>query len=296
VVPIDGTGLRGGLLRRLAGLLPRDVRHMLALLPPRLDTDAPPLPAVIPPQGERRFRVAFLAGCVGQVLFQPANWATVRVLAANGCEVFIPPGQGCCGALHLHSGAVETARRLARRNVDAFDLDGVDAIITNAAGCGSTLKEYGQLLAGDPVYEERAARFARRVRDVTEFLAAIDLVPPTRPVRRVVAYHDACHLAHGQGVRVEPRRLLAAIPELKLVELRDSDHCCGSAGLYNILQPEMAARLLDKKMAAIRETGADTVAAGNPGCVMQIAKGVREQGLAIDVRHPVELLAEAYGL
>lgn len=286
----------GGLLRRLAGLLPRDVRHMLALLPPRLDTDAPPLPAVIPPQGERRFRVAFLAGCVGQVLFQPANWATVRVLAANGCEVFIPPGQGCCGALHLHSGAVETARRLARRNVDAFDLDGVDAIITNAAGCGSTLKEYGQLLAGDPVYEERAARFARRVRDVTEFLAAIDLVPPTRPVRRVVAYHDACHLAHGQGVRVEPRRLLAAIPELKLVELRDSDHCCGSAGLYNILQPEMAARLLDKKMAAIRETGADTVAAGNPGCVMQIAKGVREQGLAIDVRHPVELLAEAYGL
>jgi len=286
----------GGLLRRLAGLLPRDVRHMLALLPPRLDTDAPPLPAVIPPQGERRFRVAFLAGCVGQVLFQPANWATVRVLAANGCEVFIPAGQGCCGALHLHSGAVETARRLARRNVDAFDLDGVDAIITNAAGCGSTLKEYGQLLAGDPVYEERAARFARRVRDVTEFLAAIDLVPPTRPVRRVVAYHDACHLAHGQGVRVEPRRLLAAIPELKLVELRDSDHCCGSAGLYNILQPEMAARLLDKKMAAIRETGADTVAAGNPGCVMQIAKGVREQGLAIDVRHPVELLAEAYGL
>jgi len=284
----------GGLLRRLQGVLPADVRHMLALLPPDW-RPAPPLPEVIPAQGERRYRVALLTGCVGQVLFQHTNWATAHVLAANGCEVLVPRDQVCCGALHAHSGSPDAARQFARRNLDAFDLDGVDAVITNAAGCGSTLKEYGRLLAQDPHDAARAGRFASRVRDVSEFLAAIELVPPPHPVQRVVAYHDACHLAHGQGVRQEPRRLLEAIPGLRLVELRDSEQCCGSAGLYNILQPDMAGRLLAKKIAAIVETGADTVATGNPGCLMQIAKGLREQGYPIDVRHPVELLAEAYG-
>jgi len=240
--------------------------------------------------------VALLTGCVGQVLFSHANWATAQVLAMNGCEVVIPRRQGCCGALHAHSGAPEAAAQFARGNVDAFDLDGVDAIITNAAGCGSTLKEYGHLLGRDPQYADRAARLAHRVRDVSEFLASIELVPPSRPVHRTVAYHDACHLAHGQGVRDEPRRLLAAIPGLRLVELRDADQCCGSAGLYNILQPRLAARLLDKKIAAILETGADTLVTGNPGCLMQIAKGLRDNGYPITVCHPVELLAAAYGL
>ena len=284
----------GGALKRLARLLPADVRRMLALLPPGAPAAVPPLPPVIPAQGRRRYRVALLTGCVAQVLFPEVNWATARVLAANGCEVLVPPGQGCCGALHLHSGAPETARGFARRNVEAFDLDDVDAVITNAAGCGSTLKEYGHLLQEDAAASQ-AARFAGKVRDVTEFLAGIGIVPPAQPVHRVVAYHDACHLAHGQGIRSEPRQLLRAIPGLRLVELPGADHCCGSAGLYNILQPAMAARLLEKKIAAIASTGADTVATGNPGCLMQIAKGLRERGLAVDVRHPVELLAEAYG-
>lgn len=284
----------GGALKRLAGLLPADIRRMLALLPPGAPSALPPLPFVIPAQGQRRYRVALLTGCVAQVLFPEINWATARVLAMNGCEVVVPAGQGCCGALHLHSGAPEMARGFARRNVEAFELDDVDAVITNAAGCGSTLKEYGHLLQDDAAASQ-AARFAGKVRDVTEFLAEIGIVPPAQPVHRVVAYHDACHLAHGQGIRNEPRQLLRAIPGLRLVELREADHCCGSAGLYNILQPGMAARLLEKKIAAIAATGADTVATGNPGCLMQIAKGLREHGLAVDVRHPVELLAEAYG-
>ncbi|OUN00162.1 MAG: hypothetical protein BAA04_09410 [Firmicutes bacterium ZCTH02-B6] len=283
-----------GALKRLAGLLPGDVRRMLALLPPGAPSACPPLPSVIPAQGLRRYRVALLTGCVAQVLFPEVNWATARVLAANGCEVVVPARQGCCGALHLHSGAREAARAFARRNVAAFDLDDVDAVITNAAGCGSTLKEYGHLLQDDAAASQ-AARFAGKVRDVAEFLAGIGIVPPAQPVHRVVAYHDACHLAHGQGIRSEPRQLLRAIPGLRLVELPGADHCCGSAGLYNILQPAMAARLLEKKIAAIASTGADTVATGNPGCLMQIAKGLRERGLAVDVRHPVELLAEAYG-
>ena len=287
--------LLGPLARSLARLLPNDARRMVEILPQAAPAGPYQLPEVVPAVGERKYRVALLTGCVAQVLFARTNWATARVLARAGCEVVIPKEQGCCGALHLHSGAPQTTQALARKNLRAFDLDGVDAIITNAAGCGSTLKEYGHVLASDSEYARQAERFSEKAQDISVFLDKIGLPPFTRSVPLKVAYHDACHLAHGQGVRAEPRRLLAQIPGLELVELRESEVCCGSAGLYNILQPEMAERLLERKMQAIADTGAQVVATGNPGCLMQIAKGLRDRGSAVEVVHPIELLARAYG-
>lgn len=288
--------IAGGLIRKLSGILPDELGRMLELLPQELpDERRYRLPPVVPAAGERRYRVALLTGCVGSVLFARANWATARVLAHNGCEVVIPQDQGCCGALHLHTGASETAREFARRNLKAFPLDDVDAIIVNAAGCGSTLKEYGDMLAGDPAAGPVAERLSAKTKDISEFLSQIDLKPMTHPVPKTVAYHDACHLAHGQGIRKEPRELLAQVPGLRLVELRDAEICCGSAGIYNILQPEMAERLLDDKVDAILATGAEVVATGNPGCLMQIAKGLAGRGGKVQVVHPIEILAQAYG-
>lgn len=289
-------GRRPPVAQRLVDALPDDLKRLIDIMPPLPDSWREPLPAVVPAEGRRRYRVGFLAGCVGSVVFSETNWATLRVLARNGCEVVIPPQQGCCGALHLHTGAPDATRRFAAVNLEAFPLDDLDAIITNAAGCGSTLKEYGHVLANDERLAERAQAFSAKCRDISEFLAEIELVPPTHPVPRVVTYHDACHLAHGQGIRRQPRWLLEQIPQLKVVPLPDSELCCGSAGLYNILQPDMASRLLEKKINAILSTGADTVATGNPGCIMQIIKGLRERGHHIEVKHPVELLAESYGL
>lgn len=286
----------GGLVRKVSGILPRDLRRMLSLLPAELPDEARyRLPEVVPAVGERRYRVALLTGCIGSVLFARTNWATARVLAHNGCEVVIPRNQGCCGALHLHSGASGTTREFARRNLEAFDLASVDAVIVNAAGCGSTVKEYGDVLAADPAWAGQAAAFSAKTRDISEFLAEIGLRPMTHEVPKRVAYHDACHLAHGQGIRIPPREILSQVPGLELCDLRDSELCCGSAGLYNILQPEMAERLLQQKIDAILETGAQLVATGNPGCLMQIAKGLRERHTGIDVVHPVEILAQAYG-
>jgi len=245
-------------------------------------------------EGERRHRVAFLAGCLANVVFARLNEATVRVLQKNGCEVAIPPGQGCCGALHVHSGLREDARALARRNIDALSSGEYDAILTNAAGCGSTLKEYGELLEDDPVYAEKARRFAAQVRDVTEFLASIELTPPARRLEAVVTYQDSCHLAHGQKIRGAPRKLLASVPGLTFREMRGADQCCGSAGVYNIVESHMATKLLSGKMENVNATGAAIIASANPGCLLQLEAGVRLHGSGQKVMHVVEVLDQAY--
>jgi len=248
-----------------------------------------------PAEGERRYRVAFMAGCIASVSFARLNEATVRVLQKNGCEVTVPEGQSCCGALHVHAGLREEARGLARRNIDAVLGGGFDAIVTNAAGCGSTLKEYGELLEHDAAYAERAREFARGMRDVTEFLAGIELNRDMHPLPLTVTYQDSCHLAHGQRIRSAPRKLLEAVPGLTLREMPLSDICCGSAGIYNVLQSEMAGELLKSKMESVNSTGADVIATANPGCILQLRAGARLHGKGQRVVHVVELLDEAYG-
>jgi glycolate oxidase iron-sulfur subunit len=247
-----------------------------------------------PAEGPRRYRVAFLAGCIANVSFARLNEATVRVLQKNGCEVVVPAGQGCCGALHIHSGLREEARRLARRNIDAVPAAGFDATITNAAGCGSTLKEYHELLADDPAYAERAAAFSRAIKDVNEFLASIELNRDMRPIRATVTYQDSCHLVHGQRVRLAPRKLLEAVPGLDFREMPLADLCCGSAGIYNVVQSEMATAILRKKMESIESTGAEIIATANPGCMLQLRAGAALYGRSQRVAHVVELLDEAY--
>jgi glycolate oxidase iron-sulfur subunit len=309
LLELAGAGLRlyqrsglQGLTRRsgVLNLLPTRLREMEAMLGPvqggvRRWTP-PPVTAARGP-GTVRYRVGFIAGCIMPQLFGDTNRATVRVLSINGCVVSSPPRQGCCGALQMHTGDRETARELARRNIDAFDVEGLglDAVIVNAAGCGSTLKEYGHLLADDPRYAARASTFAARVKDVSEFLASIELVPPTQPVPIRVTYQDACHLAHGQGIWQAPRQLLRQIPALELVELKDADVCCGSAGIYNLTHPELSTTLLERKMDNVLATGARTVVAPNPGCTMQLAYGAHRRGVDLELVHVVDLLDRAYG-
>jgi glycolate oxidase iron-sulfur subunit len=247
-----------------------------------------------PAQGERRFRVGFVAGCIANIFFARLNEATVRVLQRNGCEVVIPEKQTCCGALHVHAGDRERARRLARRNIDAFLAENCDAIITNAAGCGSTLKEYHELLADDPDYSEKAKQFVSIMRDVTEFLASIELNPRMAPVEAVVTYQDSCHLLHGQKIRHAPREVLRAIPGVKFKELPLTEICCGSAGVYNIIHDDIAASLLEKKMSMVNATKAEIVTTANPGCLLQLKAGVARHGSGQRVMHVVELLDEAY--
>jgi glycolate oxidase iron-sulfur subunit len=237
--------------------------------------------------------VALLAGCVQQVLAPQINWATLRVLARNGVETLIPRGQGCCGSLSLHIGEAEQAQTLARRNLAAFPSD-VDAIITNAAGCGSGMHEYPLLFAGKADLP-RADDFSRRVRDITVFLAELGLAPPDGlPEPITVAYHDACHLAHAQGVTAEPRRLLAAIPNLRIVEIPEGELCCGSAGTYNLEQPELAAQIGERKARNILSTGAQAIATGNIGCMTQIRTHLAALGKPLPVWHTIELLDAAY--
>ena len=263
------------------------------------DRIAPPLPpATTPAVGTKRFRVGMLAGCVMRVLFGDTNSDTVRVLAANGCEVLVNQMQGCCGALHLHNGFSDEGRALARSLIDAFSpFDGLDALIVNSAGCGSTMKEYGALLAGEPNYAERARLFSAKVRDVSEFLADAGWVAPLKPLSDeplTITYHDACHLAHGQQIREQPRELLTLIPNVTLKTLSESEICCGSAGIYNLTEPEMAKRLQKRKVDHVLETGASIVATGNPGCLAWIQSGLAERNLSmIRIAHPVTLLAEA---
>ena len=243
-----------------------------------------------PAEGTRRYRVAFMAGCIANVSFARLNEATVRVLQKNGCEVVIPGGQGCCGALHLHSGLKAEAAKLAKVNVDAVMKGNFDAIVTNAAGCGSTLKEYDELLDHDPL----AVEFSKKMKDVSEFLASIELNTAMGPVNATVTYQDSCHLAHGQKVRVQPRKLLAAVPGLKFKEMPMSDLCCGSAGIYNVVQNEMAMQLLEGKMRYVNGSGAEIIATANPGCMLQLQAGVRLHGKGQRVAHVVEILDEAY--
>jgi glycolate dehydrogenase iron-sulfur subunit len=252
------------------------------------------LPAITPPLGERRYRVGFISGCVMDQVFRDINEASIRVLAANGCEVVVPRDQRCCGALHVHSGEAEQGRALARANIEAFEHWACDYIIINSAGCGSNLKEYGHLLRDDPAYAERAAAFSSKVKDISEFLAMIDLNPQLGELKRRVTYHDACHLAHGQKIKSQPRALLKRIPGLEMVDLKEADWCCGSAGIYNVTNQEMAGQLLERKMGHIANTQAQIVATGNPGCMMQIAQGARQRDLPIQALHPIQLLDEAY--
>ena len=285
-------------LKRLAalpGILPARLREVEALAP---EIETPFFFAyygkTLPAEGERRHRVAFLGGCIANLSFARLNEATVRVLQKNGCEVTIPADQACCGALHVHAGIRDEARKLARRNIAALVDGGYDAIITNAGGCGTTLKEYGELLEHDEEYAEKARRFSALVKDVNEFLAAIDFNPPMRVLPLTVTYQDSCHLAHGQKIRSAPRKLLAAIPGLELREMQLSDLCCGSAGIYNVVHTGMAMALLKKKMDSVNATGAPVIASSNPGCMLQLRAGVRKFGQGQRVAHVVEILDEAY--
>jgi glycolate oxidase iron-sulfur subunit len=284
---------RSGVLR----LLPARLAELEAMTPAIQSRFSAELIAeVTPAVGARRFRVAMLVGCAQDLIFSDVNRDTVEVLARNGCEVFTPRHQQCCGSLHAHNGELELARRLARTNLAQFTPDEFDAIITNAGGCGSHLKHYGHLLADDPAWRARAEQWDRKVKDVHEWLAQTGLVPPPPDGAppQVVTYHESCHLSHGQKVVQQPRQLLRAIPGLRLVELPESNWCCGSAGIYNLIQPQMANELLERKIRQLRSTGATVVATANPGCQLQLVNGARARGLKVRVAHPMTLLAEAY--
>jgi glycolate oxidase iron-sulfur subunit len=223
------------------------------------------------------------------------NHATARVLAANGYRVYAPPAQRCCGALQAHAGEIETARQLARHNIALFEAAGADWVVVNSAGCGALMKEYGHLLRDDPAFATRAEAFSKCVRDVSEMLTAAPLRQPLHPVPLRAAYDDPCHLLHGQKVHEQPRHVLRQIPELTLLEVTESDWCCGSAGIYNLLHPETAQALLDRKMRHLAAVEPQLIVTGNPGCILQLRQGVTQYGLAAEVLHPVEVLARAYG-
>lgn len=274
--------------------LPRALQTMENMLPDQIPARGMATGRVFPAMGRRRGRVALLAGCVMRTLLAPIQEATLRVLTRQGFEVVVPRGQVCCGALHVHAGERRRAQALARRNLAAFLQEEVDAILVNAAGCGVTMKEYGELLADDPHWAEAARSFSAKVRDITEFLDAAGLHPLPRRLSGRVVYQDPCHLAHGQGVRVQPRRLLRALG-LTVIELPDGDLCCGSAGIYNITHPEIANALLEEKVSQIRRIAPDRVVTANAGCMLQLAMGLRRAGITIPVQHVVELLDEAGG-
>jgi glycolate oxidase iron-sulfur subunit len=267
---------------------------MEALLPEIADPRLYALPEVTPAKGHKRGRVGLLLGCVQRFFFPRLNAATVRVLSENGYEVVAPKDQGCCGSLLVHEGERERGKALARQIIDLFKEADVDHIVVNAAGCGSAMKEYRELLHADPAYAQRADAFSKKVRDISELLAEAPLRGALQPLNLTVTYHDACHLAHGQKIRQAPRTILNTIPGLRVVELKESDFCCGSAGIYNLVHPDLAQQFLDRKIDRIQETRADIVVSGNPGCSLQIEKGLRERGLTIRVMHPVELLDASY--
>jgi glycolate oxidase iron-sulfur subunit len=283
---VEKSGLLSKVPARLAGLhaiMPSVTRQTLSAKVPE-HTEA---------VGQRRARVGLLTGCVQRVFFPQVNAATVRVLTAEGCEVHAPAGQGCCGALALHSGREAEAKEYARKLIDAFEDYHLDYVAVNAAGCGSSMKEYGYLLRDDPRYAERAARFSERVRDATELLAELGPVAPRRTIKATVAYHDSCHLAHAQGIRQQPRSLLQSIPGIELVPVAEGDICCGSAGIYNLVEPEPARELGERKVRHIYETEAQIVASANPGCTLQISATAKRLGRPLKVLHPIEILDAA---
>lgn len=275
-------------LVRASGLLPRPLAHAESLLP---SLPRPFVPAwdVYPAEGPTRYRVGLFTGCVMPYVYGPVHAATLRVLRHNGCEVHIPRQQVCCGALNVHAGETSATATLARQNIQAFLARDLDAIVVNSAGCGATMKEYGHLLG-----DRMAATFASRTRDVTEFLASIELRPFRRSLARTVTLQESCHLVHAQRIKEAPRALLRALPGVTLRDMQHPDLCCGSAGLYMVTQPEMSGRILDDKMADVATTAADTLVTSNPGCLMQLQAGVRRAGMRCEVKHVVELIDEAY--
>ncbi len=280
------------LVRRIE-ILPRAVSAMESLLPP-LSLDYPDYSGPAPSIGPQRGTVAFFRGCIQDAFLAGANAATIRVLQRNGYKVDFPPGQTCCGAAQWHTGDEPFARELARRNIDAFMTGDYDAIINNAGGCGAALKEYARLFENDPSYAEKARRFAERVQDLSEFLAGHLIARPQGEIRARVAYSDSCHLRNVQKVIEEPRDLLGMIPGIRLIELENPDHCCGSAGIYNILQAHPARQILDRKIAEIRKADVQIVVSANTGCHLQLVQGVRSAGINVRVLHLAELLEQSY--
>ncbi len=289
-------GLRALVSRlALAHMLPRRLAELDRLLPelPKRAHRAG-LREFMPAQGERRGRVGFVSGCVMPIFFSQANLATVRLMAENGFDVITPRAQRCCGALHAHAGEREGARRLARHNLEVFGQANVDWIVVNAAGCGAMLKEYHELLHADALLSGAAKQFSDRVLDVSQFFDKFPFQGPLGELKLRVAYDDPCHLLHGQGVKEEPRRLLRAIPGLELLEAKEADWCCGSAGIYNLQHPELSQRILARKLKNIAAVNPDVIATGNPGCLLQIGMGAKQLGLKAPVVHPIELVYRAY--
>ncbi len=295
-------------LRWFPWLAPPRVRQLVTMLP-RLGWPQKALPEVLPAKGTRRARVALFTGCVGDAVFRPTNWATARVLQENGCEVVVPRSQVCCGAIHFHAGSSEPARAMADANVKAFDAADVDAVIVNVAGCGSMLKEYGHTWDRSPDLSVKGvavepnsdrsgdlshAAFAHKVKDVSEFLDRLGLIRPRGEINITATYHDACHLAHAQKIKDAPRELLAQIPGLKLVDLPETELCCGAAGTYNLTEPEMSQRLSRRKLDNIKSTGARVCITANAGCLLQIQREAAQQGYPLKVMHPMELLDLSY--
>jgi len=269
-------------------LLPKSIEAMDTLLPPVKPVEA--VPTITPAAGEKRRRVGLLLGCVQRTFFSHVNAATLRVLAAEGCEVVAPPEQTCCGALFVHAGEEAQAQELARKTIDAFEQANVETIVINAAGCGSNVKEYGHLLRDDPAYAQRAKHFSAKCRDISELLAELPARAERKPLNVRVAFHDSCHLQHAQGVRAQPRSLLAQIPGLQLAEIPEAPICCGSAGIYNLVQPQAAGELGDRKAQLIAPLQPDVVATGNPGCILQLQASLDRGGHHIPVVHTIQLL------
>ena len=287
------TGLQG--LARKLGLIPKSLRAAESLSPAiEMPSFFDQYGKTFAPEGARQYRVALLGGCMANVSFPRLHEATVRVLQKNGCEVVIPPDQTCCGALQIHAGCRDQGRELARQNIDAMVDAGFDAIISNTSGCGSNLKEYDELLEHDDAYRDKAVRFKGLVKDVNEFLASIELNRNFGSLPVSVTYQDSCHLAHGQKIRKAPRDLLNAIPGLKLKEMRGSDICCGSAGIYNVLHTDLSLQILDSKMVNAQATKAEWIVTANPGCMLQLRAGVTRCGSGQRVMHVVEALDAAY--
>lgn len=276
---------------RVTSLLPAPLRRMVEMLPPPRRNEGP-LPEFLPAIGRRRATVALFTGCIGDAMFRHVNWATARVLQHNGCDVHIPRTQVCCGAIHYHAGSSEPAQKFADENLSAFPAERFDAIINNIAGCGSMLKDYGHHWH-DARQAERTD-WAAKVRDINEFLHDLGLVRPEGEIRAVATYHDACHLLHAQRIHEAPRQLLAQIPGLVLHDLPESEICCGAAGTYNLTQPEMSARLSRRKLENIKRTSASVCITSNAGCALQIAREARDQGMQLDVVHPMEMLDWSY--
>ena len=285
---------RSGLLR----LLPRRLQQLEKMTPtiqPQFSHER--IAWKTPSKAQPKYKVALLTGCAQDLIFSDVNQDTAEVLARNGCEVMTPPEQGCCGSLHAHNGEWAQAQNMARRMIDQFPPESFDAIITNAAGCGSHLKHYSGLLKDDPQYADRAKQWDDRIKDIHEWIAQIGLQAPKPASQQpdlIATYHEACHLVHGQHISTQPREILRSIPGLTLVELTESSWCCGSAGIYNIVQPDTAEELLQRKLDHIEKSKATVVATGNPGCLLQIQNGARERGLPLRIVHPITLLAEAY--